>query len=455
VQDKRAQYLVSSDLQDAAGGKQLAVRPVTQEDLNSEVELLTSAYLIKAAIAGLPTPAEEESLNTTLLNAASTTLDLPTIGYGALHSTPAISAEDRWAQRLERHLHPSVIKLSDVIEVDFSARDPRWAQTFLERLVDQYLAYHAGLSSDPQAQKFFNSQAQLLETRLNTSEDQVRQFKVQSGLTDLQAQRQAAVMRLSDLKSQRNHISASLAGSREQFVSLGSQMQAVPERVNKEVRSVQNASLTQLKPQVMQLKAQRAELLSRYQPNSQRIKEIDAKLDAAQRILNAEDELQVQEKSSDINPVWLSLATSEEQAKTRIAASTATLQELDDEIKQTENDLQQITTNGVALTRLERQVGNDREAYISYVRKSEEARTAQALNLSKILNVSIAQPPSLPLEPVAPRVAFNLLVGLVLAAGLGFGAAYWEEQHDERIFDTPSIYEASGLKTVAVFNEEV
>src|ERR1700737_2942418 len=45
VQDKRAQYLVSPDLQDDAQAKQaIMARPVTQEDLNSEVELLTSTF---------------------------------------------------------------------------------------------------------------------------------------------------------------------------------------------------------------------------------------------------------------------------------------------------------------------------------------------------------------------------------------------------------------------------
>jgi uncharacterized protein involved in exopolysaccharide biosynthesis len=89
------------------------------------------------------------------------------------------------------------------------------------------------------------------------------------------------------------------------------------------------------------------------------------------------------------------------------------------------------------------------------VRKSEETRTAQALNLSKILNVSVAQAASLPLRPLYPKVLLNPLGGLILAAGMGFGAAFWEEQCDDRVYSPASICEASGLKTLAVFHERV
>jgi uncharacterized protein involved in exopolysaccharide biosynthesis len=455
IQDQRAQYLVSPDLQDDPATKQAVMaRPVTQEDLNSEIELLTSAQLIQAALAGLRPPDEGANPVTALMGAANFAINLPVLSYGSLHDTPSISPRQRWAIKLGRNLHPSVIKLSDIIEVNFTAHNADWSKEFLTRLLDQYLDFHAGLSSDPRAEKFFDQQAKLLQAKLEASEDQLRQFEVQNGITDLPAQKQALVTRLSDLLMQNNRTGAELASSQEQVTALNGQLAATPARIGKEVRSVQNAALSQLKPQVMQLKAERAELLSRYQPNSQRIQEIDSKLAAAQKILDAENHLEVDEKSSDLNPIWVSLDTSLEQAKTSVGAAQATHTALQGEIDKLNNDLTQITNNGVALDRLQRRVTTDQQAYLSYVRKTEEARTAHALNLSKILNVSIAQPPTVPLRPTYPKVWLNLLVGLVLAMGLGVAAAYLEEHQDERVYSTAAIFEATGLKTVAVFREE-
>jgi len=455
VQDNRAQYLVSSDLQDDAAQKQAVVaNPITQNDLNSEIELLTSTYLIKSALSGLPEPAKYSGVGSNLLGAMNIALNLPAIGYNSLHSTPELTSREEWALKLERHISSSVIKQSNIIEVSFSAHDPKWSQDFLSRLLNEYLEYHAHISHDPQAEHFFEQQAKILQARLDASEEKLRQFQVQTGITDVRAQKQALVNRLSDLELQNGRAQAALASANQRVASLETEMKTTPEQIGKETRSVQNLALAQLKPQLMQLKAERAEMLSRYQPTSQRIQEMDAKIAAAQAILNKEDHLEVQERSVDLNPVWVSMDTSLEQSRTSAAADQATLNVLGSQIAALRAEVNQMSTNAVEFDRLQRQVDTDRQAYMSYVRKTEEARTAQALNLSKILNVSIAQPPLLPLRPVFPKIWMNLGAGLVLALLVGGLAAWWEEWQDDRIFSAVTIGEVSGLSTVAILRDE-
>ena len=455
VQDSRAQYLVSPDLQDNLTQKPAAVvNPVSEEDLNSEVELLTSTYLIKQAIANLSPPTNKLDLGPSLMSAFDFAVELPAYGYHALHDTPSLTAHDRWALDLERHIASSAIKRSDIIDVGFTCHDPKWCKDFLSRLLNEYLDYHAHISHDPQAEQFFHNQAQQLQARLEASEENLRAFEVKTGITDLPAQKQALVSRISELQIQSEKNGAQLASAHEQVATLAQQFRSTSERIPKEVRSVQNLALQQLKPQVSQLKAQRAELLTRYQPNSQRIQEIDAKLAAAEKILSTEDHLEVQEKSTDLNPVWVTVDTNFEQAKTNAAALAASQNALRDEIQKSRDELTQMVNNAVQVDRLERQVATDKEAYLSYVRKSEEARTAQALNLNKILNVSVAQPPTAPLKPVFPKVWLNLAAALLLAGALGFGAAMWEEERDERIYSTATIGDVSGLTTVAILRDQ-
>ena len=75
--------------------------------------------------------------------------------------------------------------------------------------------------------------------------------------------------------------------------------------------------------------------------------------------------------------------------------------------------------NVVVLTVSQRSVQTAKDAYLSYTRKSEEARAAEALNRSRILNVSVAQPATAPLRPVFPKVPLDTFAGLIL--GLIFG----------------------------------
>ncbi|MGH7934195.1 MAG: GumC family protein [Candidatus Binataceae bacterium] len=458
VQDNRAQYLVSSALKDGNTPQNAAIiaNPVSEEDLNSELELLTSTHLIEQAIANIPMPLLYEGPAEQMMSTVSSAVNLPSVGYHLMHETPNLTPRDLWAIKLEHHLDSAVLKRSNVIEVSFRAHDPKWAQDFLQRLMNEYLAYHARISHDPEAQKFFAQQAEALQKRLYASQENLRAFEVANGITDLDAQRQALVQRLSDLQIQRARNGAQLASAHEQVTALQAQVNGTSQRIGEEEKSVQDLALSQLKPQVAELKAQRAELLTRYQPTSEKMKEIDAKLTAAEKILNHENRLVVQERSTNLNPVWVTLEQNLEQAKTSNAAGSATATALANEINQAHAELIQMDNNAVSMERLQSQVNTDQEAYLSFVRKSEEARTAQGLNLNKILNVSIAQPPTEPLRPIFPIIWLNLIAGMVLAAGAGLGAAYWEEERDPKIYSAAAISDVSGgLNTIAVLHEQV
>jgi len=454
VQDNRAQFLVSPDIQDNSTERpQVVANPVSEQDLNSERELVTSMFLVKQAIADLHS-VPKEGFSAALFNFLTSPMSLPAKGYDALHGLPEPSATDLWAIKLANHLKSDLIKRSNIIEVTFTSHDARWSQEFLSRLLNNYLSFHARISHDPQAEQFFNEQAKVLEERLRASEDSLRQFQVQSGITDIDDQTHSLIERISQLKLQKDQDGAQLASAQGQTAFLEEILKKTPDHIGKETRSVQNLALQQLKPQVMQMKAERAELLSRYQPGSLRIREIDAKLDAAQRILEHEGHLEVQESSTDLNPIWVSIETDLAQAKAQASSVAAEQTTLNQEIAQGDQQLTQMANAGIELDRLERKVDTDKQAYLAYVRKAEEARAARGLNTSKILNISIAQEPMLPSQPTFPIVWMNLLGGIVVALGAGIAAAYWDEMQDHRIYSPHTVTEISGLSTVAVIREE-
>jgi uncharacterized protein involved in exopolysaccharide biosynthesis len=163
----------------------------------------------------------------------------------------------------------------------------------------------------------------------------------------------------------------------------------------------------------------------------------------------------VQERSSDLNPVWVTIDTNLQDARVKAASLEASLNTMNSQIQSGHAALDQMVNDAIEMGRLERQVATDRDTYLSYVRKGEEARTAQALNLNKILNVSIAQPPSLPLRPDFPKVWLNLIAGLMLGAMLGLGVAYLEEAQDERIFSAATIADVADIETIAILRNQV
>jgi uncharacterized protein involved in exopolysaccharide biosynthesis len=455
VRDNRAELLVSPGLSANTPQNPAVVNnPINEEDLNSEMELLTSTYIIKRAVADLKPPVHHAGITAPMLNGVNYVLGLPGAGYRAMHDTPNLDPHEAWAIELGQHLSASVIKKSDIIEVNFRSHDPAWSKQFLELLMSAYLDYHAHISHDPAAEKFFNQQAKMLQAQLEEAEEQLRLFQIKSGITSIDDQRSGLVDRLDQLQLQFDKNQADLAFNQQQSISFKELLDQTPARLSKETRQVQNMALAQLKPQVMQLRAERAELLTRYQPDSERIRQIDAKLAAAQKILDTEDHLEVSEKSTDINPIWVTINSNLSQAKAQVSALKASQTSIGQQVAAARQQLTDMASSVVVLDRLQRTVQNSKDAYLSYVRKSEEARAAEALNRSRILNVSVAQPATAPLRPVFPNVPLNTGVGLILGLVLGVAAAYREEENDSKIYSSATISEVAGLETVAVLGDE-
>jgi uncharacterized protein involved in exopolysaccharide biosynthesis len=455
VESNRAQLLVSPSLQqDVSNQASALTNPVTEQDLNSEIELLGSPYLIRQALTGIPEQ-PGGSLVATGIEYLQSLLSLPEAGYGALHRVPNMTPREEWAKKIENHLTTSVIKRSNVIEVAFRSHDPEWTADFLNRLLSRYLELHARISHDPQAEKFFEAQRRLLENRLNRAEEKLRGAQLQTGITEVTAQQQALINELYAAEADYRKTSSSLDAANELVANLQAQLARTAQRQNKESKVVQNMALQQIKPQVLQLEAERAELLSRYQPTSARIREIDAKLGAAKKILDRENHREVQEITTDINPTWAVLDSDLAKARSDAASLKATQATQAKQVVALNQQLKSLASDGLEIQRLQLQVDSDKQAFLSYVRKGEEARAADALNRSRILNVTVVEEPATPLEPVFPKLKLNLFAGLLLAMVLATGAAYWAETRDPRICSTAAISQLTGLPTVAVLNDRL
>ncbi|MFN8644722.1 MAG: hypothetical protein U0802_24805 [Candidatus Binatia bacterium] len=61
--------------------------------------------------------------------------------------------------------------------------------------------------------------------------------------------------------------------------------------------------------------------------------------------------------------------------------------------------------------RLEQEVTSAKEAYLTYLKKEEEARFSAALDESRILNVSVVERAAPPTVPLPTRTGVNLLLG--------------------------------------------
>lgn len=184
-------------------------------------------------------------------------------------------------------------------------------------------------------------------------------------------------------------------------------------------------------------------------------RQLTAESAAAQVLLDRENHTEVVEQLSDLNPVWLGLAANLAQARVTAAALAGSQSSLARQIDAYQVELRRLTDHGVEVEQALREVEADNEAYLSYLRKGEQARAELELNESRLMNVEVAMPPSQPLEPKFPKFALNLSAGLLLALFAGLAAAWWEEHQDPTIYSVTAIAESCSDPVVAVLGSRV
>ncbi|MGO9057233.1 MAG: hypothetical protein ACLQU2_07565 [Candidatus Binataceae bacterium] len=146
----------------------------------------------------------------------------------------------------------------------------------------------------------------------------------------------------------------------------------------------------------------------------------------------------------------MGLASNLAQARVTAAALGGSQVSLARQIDTYQVELRRLTDHGVEVEQALREVEADNEAYLSYLRKGEQARAELELNESRLMNVEVAMPPTQPVEPKFPKFALNLCAGLLLALFAGLAAAWWEERQDPTIYSVAAIAELCSDPVVAV-----
>jgi uncharacterized protein involved in exopolysaccharide biosynthesis len=96
---------------------------------------------------------------------------------------------------------------------------------------------------------------------------------------------------------------------------------------------------------------------------------------------------------------------------------------------------QQLQDKALEEQQIQRNLKVNEDNYLLYQRKLEEARISDALDKQRILNVSLAEIPAVPVLPAHPVWVYGLL-GALLACMLG-GFAVFTAEYTDNSFRTP------------------
>ncbi len=395
---------------------------VSEEDINSEIDLLrTDDLLRKVVLAAKLERTQRPPLRAWLLRSGATQEDLK-----------VASAVRTLSANLD--IEPS--KKSNMIVVRYQERDPRRANEVLRALSKQYIEKHLELRESPGQLEFFATQTEAYRRKLEEAERKLAEFPRAGGTVAGTLERDITVQKLGDLRMMLQQTRASMQETRRRIAILEAQAPAAPKRITTQVRTADNPQLMQqLKGTLLTLELKRTELLQRFKPTYRAVQDVEQQIAEARSAIAAAEKSPMRDETTDRDPTYEWMRSELVKARTEFqglqgrAAATAKI------LEEFESNARRLHESSIAQQDLQRTAKALEGSYEMYLRKQEEARIADALDRSKILNVQIAQEPTMPALPTRSLTIF-MLGGFVLALMASLSCVFVCESFDQS-FRTP------------------
>jgi uncharacterized protein involved in exopolysaccharide biosynthesis len=305
-----------------------------------------------------------------------------------------------------------------MISVQFEAEDPELAAQVLKTLAGFYVEKHLEVHRPSGELKFFDQQAERYRTGLREAELRLIGFIRERGIVSPDLERDLAVQKMAEFKATYEQTQAQIAETEQRIRSLEQLDASIPSRQLTQVRTSDNAQLMQqMKSTLLTLHLKRTELLTKFDPSYRPVQEIDKQIADTSAAIAKEESAPIREETNDQNPTheWLKMELTKAQAdlaglKAKATANDATL-------KKYRANAGELQDASIAQQDLLRATKTQEENYLLYLHKEEQARINDALDQRGILNVAIAEQPTVPALPVRSSLAYGLLS--IFLAGTG------------------------------------
>ena len=380
---------------------------ITEEDLNSEVELIRSDDLLRKV-----------ALATNLQNRSSSIFSHP-------NQESAVALAVR---QLDKDLDVEPIRKTNVIEVKYRTGDPQLAATVLNAVAKAYLEKHREVHRPSGEFKFFDQQTDRFQQGLEQSQAQLAEFTQKNGVVDAQVQKDLILQRLADFNATAHQAEASAVETARRIRTLETQLNAMQPRLTTEIRTGENPQLMQqLKSTLLNLELKRTELLTKYDPSYPLVREVEKQIAETKASIGAEESAPPKEQTTNQDPTYMMLRSDLAKAQADLSGFEARATALSVAANEYRSEAKTLEEMGLTQEDLKRTEKTQEENYLLYLRKREEARISDALDQRGILNVAVAEQPVAPAFPVqspARTGGITLMLAFFLSIGTGFIADF-------------------------------
>lgn len=392
---------------------------VTEEEINSEVELLQSRDVLEKVVLACGLQKADSWLARML----------PGHGQG--------SEVYRAVETLGKQLKVKIVPKTNLINVSYRSKDPQVAFGVLNVLANLYLEKHVAVHRPAGSYEFFTKEAERYREALRESETRLATFDSQEGLVAPDEERTNMGLKLADAVAALHQAQQATAADEHRIRDVQGQMRATPARsTTQQVSNSADLLLQQLQGNLLTAQVNRGQLLMKYAPTYPLVQQVDQQIKQTQVAIEEAEKTKYVNQTTDRDPTYEFLREDIAKTQADLASQRATAIALDRTITTLRQKMVELDQKALRQADLVRENKANEANYLLYLSKREQERTSDALDKKRIANVAIAIPPSVPALPVHSATLIGV-VGLFLSITIGIAAAYLAEYMDPS-FHTPT-----------------
>jgi uncharacterized protein involved in exopolysaccharide biosynthesis len=408
---------------------------VTEEELNSEVELLKDDDVLRGVVRANDLAAHDW------------------LRWLRPHEGQAARVE-RAAKKLAGRLDVEAIKKTNLIAVSYDASDPQVAARVLQSLASIYLEKHMEVHRPGGQLHFFDQQIGESRRQLEEAQGKLIDFTKSHDVVMAAQQRDLVLQRLNDVEASYRQAQEEMSDTEHRVHELDAQLGKLPQRATTQVRTADNPELLRaLKASLLDLELKKTQLLTKFEPSHRLVQEAEQQILQAKAAIAAETSSPVRDETTDqdANYEWAKAELQKAQVEMKgLEAREATTSEHLEAYRTLARTLGEDAIVQDDLTSSEKAAQDN---YLLYVKKREEARMGDALDEGGIVNVAIAEQPVAPALPVWPA-GFVLMAGFVAALTSGTGVAFAADYLDPALRTPEEVFACLEIPVLASIPQE-
>ncbi len=332
---------------------------------------------------------------------------------------------DKVLKAFQNSIEITPVRNSELIEITFESPDPRLSAQVVNTAMQEFLNMQMDSQVDiaRTAGKFLEKKILAAQIKLEKSEKALTEFSRQVGLVSLDPKLNLVMKQLEELND-------ALAKARTERINREATYQQAISEDSMNLPQVLNDPLIQeLKTQYAALQAEYQDLSITFKPAYPKMQQLAAKMKDISDRIEAEKKRIIDSIKNEYET-----ALKKEQYLTRRA----------EEQKKRAIDLNDKATQYRILLR---EVDTNKSIYQSLLQRSKEIDATLGADALNIQIVDSARPP---IVPYKPKIAQNLLLGLLLGLFGGIGIAFFQEYLDNTIKNPDELVERFNIPVLGL-----